>query len=218
MIGRILPAQVASADAFDDSDEAKLFPEEEAIVARAVDSRRLAFATARVCARRAMAQLGIPPVAIGRIGDSAPRWPTGVVGSITHCDGYRGAAVAWAREIASVGIDAEPNAPLPPGVLRTVASADEQGRIAALAAAGRAVSWDRLLFSAKESTYKAWFPLMHEWLGFEDAQVTIDPAAGTFESHLLVPGPTVAGRRLQRFTGGWHIDGNLVATAIALPA
>jgi 4'-phosphopantetheinyl transferase EntD len=43
--------------------------------------------------------------------------------------------------------------------------------------AGRAVAerpevyWDRVLFCIKESTYKAWFPLTHRWLGFEDASV-----------------------------------------------
>ncbi len=40
-------------------------------------------------------------------------------------------------------------------------------------------SWDRLLFSAKESVYKAWFPLTGRWLGFEEAAITINPADGT---------------------------------------
>ena len=33
--------------------------------------------------------------------------------------------------------------------------------------------WDRLLFSAKESVYKAWFPLARRWLGFEEADIEI---------------------------------------------
>lgn len=82
MIERILPPAIASADAFGEHEDAELFPEEEAIVARAVDSRRKAFAAARRCARLAMAQLSIAPVAIPRLEKSAPRWPVGVVGSI----------------------------------------------------------------------------------------------------------------------------------------
>src|SRR5262249_33599292 len=58
--------------------------------------------------------------------------------------------------------------------------------------------WDRLLFSAKESVYKAWFPLARRWLGFEEADVTLDPA-GRFTARLLVPGP-VSG-----FTGRWTV-------------
>ena len=216
MIESILPSQVASAEAFGDLDEAELFPEEEEIVARAVESRRRGFATARACARRALADLGAPVVAIPRSERRAPRWPEGVVGSITHCDGYRGAAVAWAREVATVGIDAEPHEPLPDGILARISLPPERERLAELAGADPAVRWDRLLFCAKEATYKAWFPLMRAWLGFEQAEVSIDPARGSFASRLLVPGPQVAGRELQAFDGRWVVHDGLVATAIAV--
>ena len=94
MIEELLPSSVASAEAFDDSAEAPLFPEEEEIVARAVESRRLAFATARMCARRALGELGLPPAAIAHGERGEPVWPDGVAGTITHCAGYRAAAVA----------------------------------------------------------------------------------------------------------------------------
>jgi 4'-phosphopantetheinyl transferase EntD len=81
-----------------------------------------------------------------------------------------------------------------------------------------AVHWDRLLFSAKESVYKAWFPLAKRWLGFEDAVVTLDPSAETFAARLLVSGPLLGGRRLTGFSGRWLIRDGLVLTAIALPA
>jgi 4'-phosphopantetheinyl transferase EntD len=70
-----------------------------------------------------------------------------------------------------------------------------------LAARFPATHWDRLLFSAKESVYKAWFPLTGRWLGFEDAHLTIDPAAATFTASLLVedaPLRFLAGRYLVR--------------------
>jgi 4'-phosphopantetheinyl transferase EntD len=218
VIERILPPQVAAVDVAGDLEDADLFAEEEAIVARAVESRRRAFATGRACARRALARLGHAPVAIGRAERRAPRWPPGVVGSITHCDGYRGAAVAWAREVATIGIDAEPNAALRDGILARVASAAERDRLAELPEADPAVSWDRLLFCAKEATYKAWFPLTGAWLGFEDAEVTIDPHAGTFRSRLLVRGPAIGESELTGFDGRWLAEGGLVAAAIALGA
>lgn len=218
MIEEILPSSVAAADAFDDSADAPLFPEEEEIVARAVEARRLAFATARLCARRALGELGLPPAAIPRGERGEPLWPDGVVGSITHCDGYRASAVAWTRDVASVGIDAEPDGPIKPGVRDRIALPEELDWLRRQAAADPRVSWDRLLFSAKESVYKAWFPLARRWLGFEDATIAIDPDAGTFEARLLVPGPAVAGRPLTGFSGRWVASRGLVATAIAMPA
>ena len=44
-----------------------------------------------------MVRLGLPPTAITRSDRGAPQWPPRVVGSITHCEGYRAAAVAQAR-------------------------------------------------------------------------------------------------------------------------
>ncbi len=218
MIQEILPAGVAAAEAFDDPPDAALFPAEEAFIARAAAKRRREFATARACARQALAQLGLPPTPIVAGPRGEPQWPAGVVGSITHCAGYRASAVACAQDMLSIGLDAEPDGALPGGVLPRVAADGEQARLAALATARPGVSWDRLLFSAKESAYKAWFPLAHRWLGFLDAAVDIDPAAGTFSVRLLVDGPLVHGRPLTRFTGRWLARDGLIATAIVLPA
>jgi 4'-phosphopantetheinyl transferase EntD len=80
------------------------------------------------------------------------------------------------------------------------------------------VPWDTLLFSAKESVYKAWYPLTGKWLGFPDARVTIDAANGAFEARLRVPGPTVGGRVLTGFTGRWLARDGLLLTAVALLA
>lgn len=56
------------------------------------------------------------PVLTGEGG--APAWPDGVVGSMTHCDGYRAAAVANAGEVRGVGIDAAHHLPFPRGCSR----------------------------------------------------------------------------------------------------
>src|SRR5262249_33186078 len=80
------------------------------------------------------------------------------------------------------------------------------------------VHWDRLLFSAKESVYKAWFPLTSRWLAFEDADVTFDPVAHTFEAQLMVPGPCLHGRELIGFSGRFLATRGLVLTAIAIIA
>lgn len=216
MIEEILPGVVSSAEAFSDAPEATLFPEERAIVAAAVDKRRREFTTARHCARSALGKLGLPPAPILTGDRGAPQWPSGVVGSITHCAGYRAAAVARACEMMTVGLDAEPNDPLPHGVLDAVSLARERDRQHGLEAAAPGVCWDRLLFSAKESIYKAWFPLTRRWLGFEDADIVFDVAAGGFTARLLAT-PGTGGFPLTGFSGRWLVRSGLVLTAIAVP-
>lgn len=223
MIEQILPAAVACAEAFDDPPDAVLLPQEEAVISRAVDKRRGEFRTVRHCARQAMRKLGLPPAAVLPGEHREPLWPPGVVGSMTHCAGYRAAALACGRDMLTIGIDAEPHQPLPPDVLGVIALAEEKVRISELTAAHGALHWDRILFCAKETVYKAWFPLMQRWLGFHDASLTIAPnlinaTEGDFSARLLVSGPPIAGQPLTEFTGRWLVRDRLVITAIAIPA
>jgi 4'-phosphopantetheinyl transferase EntD len=217
VIGQVLPAGVAAAEAWGDPPGGWLFPAEEATLTHAADKRRREFTTARQCARAALRRLGIQPAPILPGERGAPRWPAGVVGSMTHCGGYRAAAVARAREMLTVGIDAEPNEPLRAGVAAAITVAGEPAALARLRAWQPAVSWDRLLFSAKESVYKAWFPLTGRWLDFDQAEIALDARTGTFAAQLLVAPPTVVGHRLTGFVGRWLVRNGLLLTAIAVP-
>ena len=129
--------------------------------------------------------------------------------------GYRAAVLGRTSDLATIGIDAEPNEPLPPGLLDSIAGPEEQQRLP-----GRhgGAYWERLLFSAKESVYKAWFPLTGRWLGFEDVTLFIDPDRGTFTADLLVPGPEVNGEQLGCFHGRWLSRNGLLLTSVALTA
>ncbi|TCO60467.1 4'-phosphopantetheinyl transferase EntD [Actinocrispum wychmicini] len=211
-----MPAGVASRDTTEDVPESTMFPEEAERVAKAVTKRRREFATVRDCARQALAELGVAPVALLNGERGAPQWPAGVVGSMTHCAGYRAAVVALTSVIHTVGIDAEPHGPLPEGVQGMIARDEEKVMLSALAGVDPGIHWDRMLFCAKEAVYKAWYPLTHKWLGFEEASITLDPA-GTFHARLLVPGPMVAGTQVDAFDGRWIVGDGLVITAIAIP-
>ena len=164
MLDEIVPAAVIAVEAFDDPPDLQLYPQEEALLRKAVTSRRLEFGTARWCARRALAKLGLPAAPIVPGPRGAPIWPDGVAGSMTHCLGYRAAALAHTTDIVAIGIDAEPDGPLPDGVRDRIARPEELPALAELTVAAPGTSWDKLLFSAKESTYKAWFPLAQRWL------------------------------------------------------
>ncbi|MEI7033407.1 4'-phosphopantetheinyl transferase family protein [Streptomyces pratensis] len=236
MIERLLPSDVSCAATRAESvPDGSLFPEEEALIANSVAKRRNEFATARACARRAMAGLGLPPVAVLRGHRGRPLWPEGVVGSITHCDGYRAAALARAEDVLSLGIDAEPHAPLPAGVRELVTLPAERDRIGPPAPEEPgAIHWDRVLFSAKESVFKTWYPLTRTELAFVEAEVAFcradggaagdgrpdSPAGpggqaaeaiqGTFTARLLRTDP----RAPTTLEGRWRIEGGTVATAV----
>jgi 4'-phosphopantetheinyl transferase EntD len=215
VIAGLLPGSVRAVESFGELPGAALLPEEQALVERAVAKRRDEVTTVRACARRALAELGLPPVPILTGPSREPLWPAGVVGSLTHCAGYRAAAVARRDDVAAIGIDAEPHETLPEGVLEHASLPEER---AALAALPPGTHWDRLLFSAKESVYKAWFPLAGRWLGFQDARLTFFPPTRTFDAMLLVGDrPSVGGRVVDHFTGGYAVAGGLLVTAIAVP-
>jgi 4'-phosphopantetheinyl transferase EntD len=206
VIDEILPATVASSVSFGDVSEDELFPEEMLLIANAVPHRRAEFTTGRACARRALAELGVPPAAILSGVQREPLWPDGVVGSITHCAGFRAAAVGRAAQYRTIGIDAEPDEPLPDGILALVSLPVERSQLKHAVD----VHLDRVLFSAKESVYKAWFPVARRWLAFDQAIIALK-SDGTFDVRVLVPGP-IDGMR-----GRWLVRERLVLTAVVAP-
>ncbi|MFF0745351.1 4'-phosphopantetheinyl transferase [Streptomyces sp. NPDC004111] len=220
LLAGLLPGRTEVCELFADPPDvtATLYPQEAAAISRAVAKRRHEFAAVRICARTAMARLGVAPAPILPGEHRAPVWPEGIVGSMTHCDGYRAAAVARRSEVASIGVDAEPQGPLPAGVAAAVLLAEEHDTVRTLADLHPDTAWDRLVFSAKESVFKAWFPLMRQWLDFTECVIAPDPDRGTFTATLLVPGPVVAGQRIQELTGRWRTRGGTgtghLATAV----
>jgi 4'-phosphopantetheinyl transferase EntD len=204
LIATLVPAS-ASAEAFSDVPESTMFSDEAAAVAGAGADRRREFGTVRWCARKALRQLGVPAVPILPDEDRAPRWPVGVVGSMTHCAGYRAAVVARSGDLCGVGIDAEPHAALPPDVLDFVLRDEERARLAGLADAAPALHADRLVFCAKEAVYKAWFPLTGRWLEFDDVCVTVS-LDGTFDARLVDA----------RLSGRWKVERGLIIAAASL--
>ncbi len=151
--------------------EPALFSEEEPAVARAVAKRRREVAFGRACAREALGRsIAIPAGAGG-----APRWPDGILGSITHTDDEAAAVVAERGDITALGIDLESlaHAAHIEDLLATVTSAAER------AAMDPALPLAALAFSAKEAVYKCLYPTAGQFLDFHDVELAIDPA-GTF--------------------------------------
>ncbi len=205
---------VAWAETSGDVGEDDLYDSERAAIQNAVPRRRAEFAAVRHCARRALADLGVPPAPLLRGERGVPVWPMGVVGSMTHCARYRAAAVARSDVVSSLGIDAEPHEPLPDGVLDVVSLPVERTHLRDLRAHDGSVHWDRLLFCAKEAVYKTWFPVMRTWLDFDQAQINFAPQ--TFVAHVR-PGPADP-PAVTTLHGRWLVGSGLAFTAIAVPA
>ncbi len=183
-------------------------PVELAAVAAARPERRAEFLTGRWCAREALRALGLPAAPVPPGVRRAPVWPAGVVGSITHCAGYRAAVVAHRRDVVALGVDATPHEPLPERVLAAVADPDEREHLAELAPLLPGVHADRALFSAKESLIKAWSALDPDWAGFSAFRVRLD-AQGAFSAH---------GPRGALLAGRWGVAAGLLGTAVVVPA
>jgi 4'-phosphopantetheinyl transferase EntD len=119
-----------------------------------------------------------------------------VPGSLTHCAGYRAAAIARTADLEFLGIDAEPDRPLPPGVLESVALPSEVRLVRQLLARRPQVRWDRALFSMKEALCKSWYPYTGQRPEFEDAELAFDADSHVFTAQLRIPtAPRLQGRR-----------------------
>jgi 4'-phosphopantetheinyl transferase EntD len=209
---RIVPDYVLVEEISGTKFSGILRKEEKVALGRVAKKRHQEFAIGRDCAHRGLARLGAPDIAILIGPNREPIWPEGHLGSITHCEGYCAAAVARANNVISIGIDAESMAPITDNIIDLIAFDDERRWVEGGAAAGR----DKLIFSAKESVFKAWFPLTGTWLDFEDVRIFFDVGSETFTAHLLVDGPIVQGTRIQRFHGRYAYTDNLVFTAVVV--
>ncbi|WP_329337283.1 4'-phosphopantetheinyl transferase superfamily protein [Streptomyces sp. NBC_00663] len=211
----LLPGWVRVVEMCVDASVTALHREERELLGpAAVERRWREFATGRVCARQALTALGVPlsgPLLRGP--DGAPCWPDGVRGSITHCPGYRAAAVAFAADARALGIDAEPPGPLSPAATAALTTAAERG---SLPPPHAHVPWETVLFSAKEAAYKAWAPTLGPGrsLALRDARVRLVPVAADTGRLEVRHGRG----ELPRLEGAYRLTSDLIVTAAYLPA
>lgn len=200
-IAPLFSGEVATAEACPSLVDHELYPEELAVIARAVPKRRAEFGTARLCARYALSSLGFNSIPLVPQQDGAPRWPPGASGSMSHTTGYCGAAVARSDLVRSLGLDVERDRELDVEVVETLCTPHER-RV--LASRRRARQDAIVYFGAKEAFYKLQFPLTRTFLDFQDVEVAVEFDSGTFSVRVLRPHPhaltleATSGRFLRR--------------------
>lgn len=213
MLARLFPPEVVTVVAPTTAPEAALHPEEAGCLHGAGPARRREFALGRGCARAALARLGVEDAALPAEPDRRPRWPEGIVGSLSHCDAVCAVAVARRGPIAGLGLDVERDGRVGDALAQRIGTPAELAHLAALRA--RAIDARTWLFSAKESVYKVYYPLARHPLGFRDVEIAFDVEAGAFEARLVGSGaPPAAGARA--FGGRLACEHGLVWTAVTL--
>jgi len=215
VIEALFPDGVVTVETTDAVSEDALHPEELAGLGHAVEKRRREFAAGRACARRAFARLGIADAVLPIGPDRLPAWPAGIVGSITHCTGYCAVSAARHGSILGLGLDAEVGTELEPSLVPLVCRPSEVEALEALAGltSGEGA---KLVFSAKESAYKCYFPLVHRFLEFHDVEIDLrleSPRTGSFTAQIL-RGPTP----VSHFHGRFLRDDARVYTGVTLVA
>lgn len=159
---------------------AQLFAAEQRHVAKAVAKRQAEFGTARLCARRALAQFGVAPMSLEPHPDRSPRWPAGFKGSITHTSEICAAVVTHSADIRGIGLDIEGATPLQAELESMICVPAEQDWLSGFDAARRAVL-GKLFFCAKEAFYKCQYDTTRSMLDFKEVEVAIDLDAGAFQ-------------------------------------
>ena len=207
----LFPAAVVVVSTETDRLAGELHPQEAEPIRHAVAKRRDEFTLGRLCARDALARLGIRNFPLLMGPNREPRWPPGVAGSITHCEGFCGVAVARAP-IRAIGIDAETRAPLPAEIVQLVFTPDERRRLTGYLHPEA----PKLIFSAKESVYKCQFPLIALPLDFAEVEILLNEEAGEFVAEIHAHIKTPPDLRVLR--GRFAIGADHVYTAVVLPA
>ena len=209
---------VAELDPREVTPEAGLFPEEAAQIANAVLSRRQQFTAGRVLARRAWQPLGQAAVPLTSDEQRVPRWPSGIVGTITHTHGWCAAAVARSGDVRALGADVEAATPLELGLWSRVCRPEERSFLAAHPGeTGGLLA--KAIFSAKESIYKALYPTVRVFLDFQGMHIELEPAPGegrwTWRATLQTAwGHHLPGARFE--PGRLSIDRELILSAVVL--
>ena len=148
----------------------EIHTEELALIENATHNRRMEFITGRLAAKQALAALAINDVPLLKGKHGEPLWPSGVSGSISHTKNICIATVSNADMLLGLGVDIEAQRILKLGIQRTICREEELS-----------LYWHKnanmaklILFSIKESIYKALYPTQQRFITFKEVLVKFD--------------------------------------------
>ena len=139
---------------------------------RAVDKRKAEFLAGRYAARQVLAKLGVVKQQVGVGARRCPVWPEHIVGSITHTGDVAICAVASDNAVSGLGIDLETviDEKLAKTIKDSIICREEEALLRRVP-----ISFDKafsLVFSAKESLFKALYPNVGRYFDFSAARLS----------------------------------------------
>jgi len=183
------------------------------------DVRQWELQAGRHCAARALGRAGVVRQPVVADGSGAPVWPVGWTGSITHSGGRCAAGVAPRSTASAIGIDMEWHRPISERASRRVCTPQELACCEALPPVGAA--WPLVVFSAKESFYKAWWPRHRRRLAFSDVEVEVAlgavPSTGSMRFRASGARLRLGSSETEPFRGLLRIDAGWVRTVVWAP-
>lgn len=186
ILSLLFPEFVITEETNPEESLGTIYPEEEVFIRNVVPKRKTDFIAGRICARKALARLGIDRFPIIMSNDRSPVWPSEIAGSISHTQGFCGVAVVLKKNVKSIGLDVECIDRLNDRCWHLVCTDSELSWI-------RSIPKERqkdivsLTFSAKECFYKCQYAVNKCWVGFHDATISVDHNLnkGEYEIRLL---------------------------------
>jgi 4'-phosphopantetheinyl transferase EntD len=161
--------------------------EEQRVLLRFCEKRRVEFTAGRAIAKYLLEQIGIYdfPILRGRSGD--PIWPQGVTGSISHCDDSCFVAIADTKYYKSIGVDIESIEDIPENIIDYVCTCDEINWICSMQCLKKAYPLAKMIFSAKESSFKCIFPLVNKFIEFTEVEIDMSIYDNAFSVKFVHP-------------------------------
>jgi len=187
-------------------------------ILRTVDKRKAAYLAGRYCARQALAPFELADFVVLNAPDRSPIWPNGLLGSISHSDNHAIAVVSDDKYFVGVGTDIEPvvGDDAMREIMPRILNSDELGLMEFNHLTDRHLF--TILFSLKESFFKAAYRLVQGFFGFEAISVLAldrDSEVITFRLNQTLHKRLRQGAELKgRFR---VISDSMVATLVTLP-
>ncbi len=156
-----------------------LLDEEKKVISGAVLKRQEEFATGRWCARKIFKKMGLNSVPLLNGNRGEPIWPDGICGSISHTKGAYSAAAAFVDYYLSIGIDIENiKRKISEGAAKIILNKDETEWLPA--AGTKREEYIKLIFSAKESVFKLFYPVIKRCFSFTAVSILPLSSEGIF--------------------------------------
>ena len=148
--------------------------------------RKSEYSSGRRVAHEALKLLAGAPAAVTRNG-RLPEWPAGYRGTISHSIEIAIAMVASTSDCHGVGLDVVKKNAVSAKVGARIMLAEE---IVPPSSGFTDADWRAIVFSAKESVYKAVHPEIGEFLEFRDVEIKMNESDRSFTAATVEEGPS----------------------------